>query len=156
MVRSSVVVLDRVVGCVACSLAMMSRERSLLRTCARCESLCEPAAASRLVGIVLQVLSLGGFWLSFDAAQAMNSVSEDHARLNRQFLEERLRDQMEDVVLTQRRRCRNADEIPRVQRRALGRLECIQQLVIIISRPPLFVGDLLSQYSMISEFPPLL
>lgn len=82
----------------------------------------------------------------------MNSVSDDHARLNRQFLEERLRDQMEDVVLTQRRRCRNAGEVPRVQRRALSRLECIQQLVII-SPPALFVIDVLSQYS--SEFLPL-
>lgn len=34
----------------------------------------------------------------------MNSVTDDHARITRQFLEERLRDQMEDVVLTQRRK----------------------------------------------------
>lgn len=36
--------------------------------------------------------------------QAMESVPHDHTRLNRQFLEERMRDQMEEVVLTQRRR----------------------------------------------------
>ena len=36
--------------------------------------------------------------------QAMESVPDDHTSLNRQFLEERMRDQMEEVVLTQRRR----------------------------------------------------
>eukprot|EP00904_Undaria_pinnatifida_P004554 jgi/Undpi1/1409/HiC_scaffold_11.g04800.m1 len=36
--------------------------------------------------------------------EAMKSVPDDHTRLNRQFLEERLRDQMEEVVLTQRRK----------------------------------------------------
>lgn len=33
----------------------------------------------------------------------MESVPGDHTALNRQFLEERMRDQLEEVVLTQRR-----------------------------------------------------
>lgn len=45
---------------------------------------------------------VGFVWLAF-VAQAMSGVSDDHTRLNRQFLEERLRDQMEEVVLTERR-----------------------------------------------------
>lgn len=36
--------------------------------------------------------------------KAMESVQADHLALNRQFLEERMRDQLEEVVLTQRRK----------------------------------------------------
>lgn len=35
----------------------------------------------------------------------MTSVPDDHVVLNRDFLEERLKDEMQEVVLTQRRRC---------------------------------------------------
>lgn len=42
-------------------------------------------------------------WLSVFLSQAMESIPTDHMELNRQFLEERMRDQLEEVVLTQRR-----------------------------------------------------
>lgn len=49
--------------------------------------------------------------------QAMLSVPDDHVTLNRDFLEERLKDQVQDVVLTQRRRyyprTANLDHFPR-------------------------------------------
>lgn len=58
VVRSSVV-LDRVVACGACSLAMVSRGRSLLTTCACCESLCEPSRG------LLELFCSFSVWVAF-------------------------------------------------------------------------------------------